>query len=139
MYETMLFWESPPEDMDESSRQWHEHWRATDKIVYSRTLTGVAMSRARLERTFEPHSIELLKRTSDRDLSLGGSDLASQAFAAGLIDEIQLIIVPQMVGGGKSWFPEGWRHRLELTEARKFDSGFVLLRYLPAEGSFEAS
>jgi dihydrofolate reductase len=139
MYDTMKFWESPPsDDMDEESRRWLEHWQATDKIVYSRSLTGVVTSRTRLEREFDPASIESLKRSSSRDLSIGGSELAGHAFAAGLVDELQLILVPQLVGGGRSWLPGGWRHRLALVESRQLDEGFVLLRYVPTDAPLKS-
>lgn len=40
----------------------------------------------------------------DRDVSLTGGDLAGQALAAGLVDEIQLDLAPFILGTGKRFF-----------------------------------
>ena len=38
---------------------------------------------------------------AERDVGVGGPELAAQAFAAGLVDECQLFLAPVVVGGGK--------------------------------------
>ena len=48
---------------------------------------------------------------------------------AGLVDELQLILVPVIVGGGKRALPDGVRDDLELLDTRRFASGAVYLRY----------
>ncbi len=42
-----------------------------------------------------------LKSATEHDLTVGGADLAGQAVRAGLVDELQLLLVPVIVGGGK--------------------------------------
>ena len=64
-----------------------------------------------------------------RDLAVGGPALASQAFEAGLVDELQLFVAPIVVGGGKPALPADVRLKLELLDERRFDSGMVHLRY----------
>jgi len=59
----------------------------------------------------------------------GGAELAGQAIAAGLVDELQLLLVPVLVGGGKRALPNDVRARLELLDERRFQSGAVFLRY----------
>jgi dihydrofolate reductase len=130
MYETMLAWETltlaeqPPVMQD-----FAELWREADKVVYSSTLETVSSARTRLEREFDPEAVRRLKAEADRDLAIGGSGLAAHAFEAGLVDELQLFLVPVLVGGGKQALPEGVRLSLELLDERRFGSGFVYLRY----------
>ena len=130
MYEVMVFWETAPtEGATALEREFANAWRAEQKIVFSRTLKAVSSGNTRIEREFTPEIVEQLKRTSDRDLSISGAELAGQAVKAGLVDELQLLIVPKIVGGGKPWLPKDVRVELALLETRKFASGFFYLRY----------
>src|SRR5690242_13413273 len=107
MYETMVYWETAPLDASQSAaeRDFTEIWRSAEKIVYSRTLAAVSSARTRVEGAFEAAAVRGLKETSGGDLSVGGAELAGQALAADLVDELQLFVVPVVVGGGKSWLP----------------------------------
>ena len=64
-------------------------------------------------------------------MTVAGADLASQAIKAGLVDELQLFLVPVIVGGGKEALPNGVRWDLELLDTRRFPCGAVYLRYCP--------
>jgi len=131
MYDTMVYWETTGDATSESpeSRDYAAVWRAADKIVYSRTLTSVSSSRTGLEHSFDPAAVVQLKEASDRGLGIGGPDLAGQALAAGLVDEIQLFLVPVLVGGGKPALPPGVRLDLDLLGERRFRGGTIYLRY----------
>ena len=50
-------------------------------------------------------------------------------FKAGLVDELQLFVVPTIVGGGKQSLPRAVRLQLESLEERRFRNGMVYLRY----------
>lgn len=63
---------------------------------------------------------------------MGGAELAGAAFAAGLIDECSLLLVPVVVGGGKRVLPNGIHLQLELLGERRFANGTVHLRYRAA-------
>lgn len=131
MYEIMKVWETDPELAADSpiTREYAEIWQAADKIVFSKTLQEVETRKTRLERNFDSEAIQLLKETSDRDISIGGPTLAAQAFNSGLVDECQLFLTPIIVGGGKKSLPENVCLRLNLMEERCFKSGVVFLRY----------
>jgi dihydrofolate reductase len=131
MYETMVFWEtvSTGSDQDAVTRDFAEIWRAADKIVYSRTLRIPSTARTRVEHGFDPAAIRKLKASSTRDLSIGGAELAGEAFAAGLVDECRLFLHPILVGGGKPALPSDVRVRLELLGEHRFPSGVVYLDY----------
>ncbi len=131
MYEMMTAWETDPSLMAESpiTRDFAEIWQAADKIVYSKTLQTVATRKTRIERNFDAEVIRQLKATAERDLAIGGSELAAQAFRSGLIDECQLFLAPILVGGGKPALPKQVRLELSLLEERRFGSGMIYLRY----------
>jgi len=131
MYETMLYWETAPMDEDQPRfvRDFTEIWQRAEKIVYSRTLESVSSARTRIERNFDPEEVRRLKATVSHDIAVGGADLAGQAIRAGLVDELHLLVVPVVVGGGKRCLPRGWRLHLELLDTRRFGSGAVYLRY----------
>ena len=129
MYETMVFWETVSTDADEVFFEFAEIWRATEKIVYSRTLETVSSARTQLERDFDLDAIRQLKQTSQSDIAVGGAGLAGEAIAAGLVDELQLLLCPILVGGGKAALPTDVHVPLKLRDERRFAGGVVYLRY----------
>jgi dihydrofolate reductase len=130
MYETMVYWETVSTSGQPAViRDFAEIWRAAHKIVYSRTLQTVSSARTRIERDFDPAAIRRLKQSSDRDITVGGAELAGEALAADLVDECHLFLGPIVVGGGKRALPDDVRLRLELLDEHRFRSGVVHLRY----------
>ncbi|NPV77874.1 MAG: deaminase [Anaerolineae bacterium] len=131
MYEIMIGWETDPNLAAKSPllRDFAAIWQAADKIVYSKTLETVSTRKTRIERTFDPEAIRQLKDALQQDILIGGSGLAAHAFRSGLVDEYHLFLVPVIVGGGKSSFPENVRVELTLLEEHRFGSGVVFLRY----------
>lgn len=130
MYDTMAFWETA-DGREEPAvfREYAEIWRAAEKVVYSRTLQAASSARTRIERDFTPGAIRQLKSASGSDMTIGGSELAGQAIAAGLVDECQVFLNPVVVGGGKHALPDHVRADLELLNERRFKSGVVYLHY----------
>lgn len=128
MYEAMLYWETAIPD-EAYIREFAELWRNADKIVYSRSLESVSSARTSLEHDFDPEAVRRLKAAAARRITIGGANLAGQALAAGLVDELRLLTVPVVLGGGKSWHPRGVNLPLRLLETRRFASGVVYLRY----------
>jgi dihydrofolate reductase len=133
MYETMLYWETADISPDQSPAlsDFTTIWRAADKIVYSRTLYSVSTAKTTLERDFDASAIETLKRDAGHDLSVAGADLAAQAIAFGLVDELSVFALPVILGGGKSWLPSDVRLGLDLLDTRRFQNGTVYSRYRP--------
>jgi dihydrofolate reductase len=131
MYETMLYWESAHTipDQPDLVRDFTEIWQAADKIVYSKTLQAVSSGRTRIERDFDFEAVRHLKAEAGADITVGGADLAAQAFAAGLVDELHLFLVPVVVGAGKLALPHHIHLDLQLLDERRFKSDVVYLRY----------
>lgn len=128
MYEAMLYWETAIPD-EGYIREFAEMWRNADKVVYSRSLESVSTARTKLEHDFDPEAVRRLKAAAARRITIGGANLAGQALAFGLVDELRLLTVPVVLGGGKPWLPQGVILPLRLLETRRFASGVVYLRY----------
>ena len=128
MYEVLVAWETM-DDPDPLMRDYAEIWRGAEKIVYSSTLERVSSARTRIERRFDPEAVRELKRTAASDLAIGGPTLAAEAFAAGLVDRVHLLLSPVSVGGGTPALPRGARIDLELVDERRFGNGAVHLAY----------
>jgi dihydrofolate reductase len=131
MYVTMVYWETAHTlpDQADYSRDFAKIWQAADKIVYSRTLDAATSARTRVERVFDPDVMRQIKSSVEADITVGGADLAGQALRLGLVDELQLFLVPVVVGGGKHFLPSDVRLGLDLQDERRFASGVVHLRY----------
>jgi dihydrofolate reductase len=131
MYEVMTFWEKASAAADGPSvqRDFAEIWRAADKVVYSTKLEAPTTARTRIESAFDPEAIRQMKIAAERDIGIGGPNLAAQAFSAGLVDEVHLFLVPVAVGGGKPALPIASPLELELLAQRSFANGTVHLHY----------
>ena len=126
LYEVLVAWET----MDDPAPEMQDYaqlWRAADKVVYSTTLQEVSSARTRIERTLEPDAVRAIK---DRgDCVIGGAALAAEALRHGLVDDVQLLLSPVIVGGGTRALPDGLRIDLELADERRFANGAVHLAY----------
>jgi len=131
MYETMKVWDTDEilEGQPKVLHDYAEIWRAANKIVYSRSLGEAETSRTQLKRTFDAEVVRVLKDTEQRDISIGGAELAGQALDAGLVDELQLLLVPVAVGGGKPALRIQRHVSLELLGKQGFANDTIYLRY----------
>jgi len=131
LYEVMVYWESAPtvDGQPPFTLDYARVWQAANKIVYSRTLEAASSARTQIERHFDPEAVRQMKVGAERDISIGGPNLAAQALAAGLVDECHLFLAPVVVGGGQHALPDDLRLRLELLDERRFGNGVVHLHY----------
>lgn len=132
MYEIMRFWEplyGVPGQL-KITEEYAEVWHSAKKIVFSSTLSEpLTTAQTTLYRDFTPAKIQKLKDTEVADISVGGALLASQAFAAGLVDELNLFLSPVIIGSGTKGLPTGDKIQLELMGQRNFSNGVVHLQY----------
>jgi dihydrofolate reductase len=131
MYEVMVAWETPETFAEQPPvvQEFAKIWKAAGKIVYSKTLEKASSAGTRIERTFDPEAVGQMKSTAERDISVGGPNLAAQAMRAGLVDECHLFVVPVVIGGGNQAFPNNVRMNLELVDERRFRNGAVHLHH----------
>jgi dihydrofolate reductase len=106
--------------------------RLADKLphlVLSKTLDQVEWKTSRIVRDVE--EIRKLKQQPGKDIYVvGGATLVSSLVNADLIDELQLMVNPLILGGGKALFKDvKERHALKLVKAKPLESGKVSLTY----------
>ncbi len=131
MYEALAVWEtdSALATRSDLTADYARAWQAAEKVVYSSTLAAPATAKTRLERHFDPGAVRDLKAAASRDLLIGGPNLAAQALAAGMVDELALFVWPVILGGRKPALPTDTRADLELIDEHRFSSGVGYLRY----------
>lgn len=131
MYETLAVWETDPTlaARSELMAAYARAWQAADKIVYSSTLPAPTTGKTRLERHFDPIAVHELKAAASTDLLIGGPNLAAQALAAGLVDELALFVWPVVLGGRNPALVTDTRIDSDLIDERRLGSGVVHLRY----------
>jgi dihydrofolate reductase len=134
MYEAMIFWGTAPiADQPPWVVDFTNIWRAADKVVFSKSLASVSSKRTGLKREFNIEAIRQMKARETHDLTVGGADLAAQAFGAGLVDEYHLFIWPVVFGGGKRALPSDERLGLQLLNERRSRGGIAHLHYRIAQ------
>jgi dihydrofolate reductase len=130
LYDAMKVWDTLPAPPGFPGQvDFARLWRGAEKVVYSTTLEAATTARTRIERAFDPAQVRRLVETSERDVTVGGAQLAGQAIKAGLVDEIHLMVLPHLVGGGSRALPDGVRRGLALLDQQTFDNGAVYVRY----------
>ncbi len=106
----------------------------TPKYVVSRTLTSADWQNSTLISGDVAGQIRELKQRPGRDIGMSGSStLVSWLLRQGLLDRLDLLLFPVVIGDGKRLFsePDG-RVLLTLTGSASFSTGVVHLSYEPA-------
>lgn len=131
MYNVMAVWETDATLADRSdlTARYASVWQAADKVVYSSTLDEPCTATTRIERSFDATAVREMKAAATGDLLVGGPHLAAQAFAAGLVDEVQLYVWPMILGGRNPALPTDQHIELDLVDHHTFPNGVVHLRY----------
>ena len=130
-YEMMAAWWPTPMAL-QSNPEVARGINAAPKAVFSRTLRHAEWNNTKVLSGDLPSEIRRLKHAGDVAV-LGSGNLVSQLVAEGLVDELQLVVVPVILGSGRTLF-EGIRGalRVKRTSTRAFRNGNVLLCYQPA-------
>jgi dihydrofolate reductase len=136
LYETMLPWETDPSMRStELMAAFADVWTALPKVVFSRTL-GAVEGNARLAQGSVAEEVAAVLASTDRDVEIGGADLAGQAIELGLVDELRIFRYPVVVGGGTPLLPPVRDAiPLVLAESRTFASTVIYERYRRPPGS----
>jgi dihydrofolate reductase len=130
LYETMLVWETDPSMRDrELDAAFADAWCAIPKVVFSRTLDSVQGNARLAEGSLAEETAAALAGT-DKDVAVGGPNLAAMAVKLGVVDELRMFRNPVIVGGGTPFLPPVTEDiPLVLVETRTFDSGVIYERY----------
>lgn len=107
---------------------------ALPKFVASRTMKTASWSNTTVIGADLGGELARLKASDTPDLTiLGSGSIVAQLATAGLLDSLDVMLVPVTLGGGKRLFDGmpralGWRRE----DVRQFSNGNVFLRYRPA-------
>jgi dihydrofolate reductase len=112
-----------------------EKMNSMPKYVVSSTLDKVEWAGSKLITGNLFDEIRKLKQQAGRDLLLSGSAQLFNALAQeNLIDLYRFMLHPIVLGKGKRLFADGVdRRALALSETKAFNSGIVILEYVPAK------
>ena len=132
-YEMMAsFWPTPM--AKESMPAVADRMNGGSKVVFSRTLKEASWNNSRLVSQGPVEEVRKLKKGSGADMViLGSGEIVAQLAAEGLVDEYQFVVIPIVLGKGRTLF-DGLKKRLgfRLVRTRSFKIGNVLLCYEPA-------
>ena len=101
------------------------------KYVFSKSLDRVTWSNSTILKQDPATAVRALKRENGPPITIMGSGTIVSALArAGLVDEYQFVVIPLVLGGGRSMF-EGNDRRANITlvTSRAFKNGKVFLSY----------
>ena len=131
-YEMMAGYWPTPQAM-KSNPVVAEGMNSLPKVVFSRTMEKATWSNTRLLKGDLAAEIRKLKGEPGRDMVIMGSgSIVSQLAPERLIDEYQVVVIPVVIGKGRTMF-DGVTARLgmTLTKSRVFRNGNVYLCYEP--------
>lgn len=130
LHEAMLVWETDPPIRDDAlGAAFADAWRRLPKVVFSRTLDRVR-GNARLAEGSVAEEVAAALAATDRDVAIGGADLAATALGLGLVDELHMVRHPVAIGGGTPFLPPVTENlELELIEASAIDPRLIYERY----------
>jgi len=107
-------------------------WAYGEQRVLVVTSKPIATPKGRLEkRSSIDDLIVELRGLDDGDVwILGGGRLQMTLIERGALDEIEIYVMPKLIGGGKALFPPtGFQGDLRLLETSALDKGCVRLHY----------
>ncbi len=107
----------------------YEKWPYVGKRVI--VMTHRPAKARKGEEFYSGSALELANRLTDaKRVYVDGGNVLGQFFAAGLIDDVTISIIPIVLGNGIRLFSGGeGEHRLELESSRSWPSGMVQMRY----------
>ena len=130
-YETMAVWETDPAVAEQSAESggFAAMWQGADKVVFSSTLAQVQTRHTRLERQVDAQLVADVKAASRGDLTIGGPTLAAEALRLDLVDVVELLWCPILLGSGIPVLAAGVRRDLRLRSERRLGNGVVQATY----------
>jgi dihydrofolate reductase len=106
------------------------------KYVLSRSLREATWQNTTIVKGDLVKAVGRLKAEAGDLVIMGSGSIIPPLVQAGLVDELQLVVTPVVLGAGRTMFEgaEG-RRRWQLTKSRAFKNGKVSLIYRPAKAS----
>jgi len=111
-----------------------DYMNSTPKLVASTTLDSVDWQNSTLIKGDVAEELAALKKQPGKNISITGSaTLVRSLLRDNLLDELQLLVHPIVVGRGKRLFDNGsGQIPLDLVKSTTFSTGVLSLTYAPA-------
>lgn len=129
-YEMMVsFWPTP--EAAQTMPKIADGMNNRPKIVFSRTLRNSPWHNTKITHDAVAAVRQMKAESGDNLVVLGSGTIVSQLAKAGLIDELQIVVAPVILGDGKKLFDGVDQKDLKLTNTRTFRNGNILMCYEP--------
>jgi dihydrofolate reductase len=127
--EFAAFWPNQPSDAP-----FADYMNSTPKLVVSTTLDTVEWENATLLKGDVAAELAMLKQQPGKNLNVTGSGtLVRYLLGENLLDELQLMVCPVVVGRGRHLFEDGGDQKaLNLVSSGSFSTGVLQLSYQSA-------
>lgn len=111
-----------------------DYFNDTPKLVASRTLESVEWTNSKLIRGNVAEELSRMKQGDGKNIAITGSiTLVRSLLRDGVLDELELLVHPVIVGNGAKLFPDGTEQQaLKLVRSATFQTGVLHLVYQPA-------
>ncbi len=127
-YDTLLMGRRTYEVATEEGKSWDsfgQRW-----VIVSTTMKPQDHPNVTILSSHIPETVAAMKAQPGKDIWLfGGGVLFRALLDAGLVDTVEVALMPVMIGSGTPLLPEGRRRSLRLTESKTLPSGILLLDY----------
>lgn len=131
-FELMKFWQEVLENPLEEPAM-NDFAKAIDqtpKLVFSTTMETTGWASATMANSSLATTIQALKNSPGKPITIGSKSLIIQCLQQGLLDEFQLCIHPVVAGGGTALFsPNLATTTFQLSHTKTFESGEIVLYY----------
>jgi len=130
-YEIMKWWENPPEPESghKSVQEYTRIWQKTQKIVISKKLKNLDPKIYTVWPEVTADALSELRQNASGDILISGNEVTVMALNFGLLDRINLMTVPVILGGGELFFWNITHTNLKLLETRSFKKGWIFSSY----------
>lgn len=127
-FDTLLMGRRTYETAKTRAAKWPDlghHW-----VVVSRTLNAADHPKVTILSDNIPDAVAALKAQLGKDIWLmGGGILFRSLLDAGLLDTVEVMLMPILLGSGVRFLPEGRRQSLDLASSKALPSGILMLTY----------
>ncbi|ACT93024.1 dihydrofolate reductase family protein [Dyadobacter fermentans] len=124
-------------DVDPETELIANRLNTTQKLVFSKSLDTAPWGKweaCQVIKTDPVDTVRRLKQQEGKNIVMWGSLSIAQALInAGLVDDIQVRVVPVLIKAGRPLFEpsQNDEQELELIESKSYPTGITLLRYAP--------
>ena len=133
-YDTLLMGRKTYEVASEKGKSWDsfgQRWIVVSPTLKPEEHPGITILSGGIA-----EAVAAMKAQPGKDIWLmGGGVLFRAMLDAGLVDAVEVALIPVMLGSGVPLLPEGRRRSLHLEESRALPSGILMLKYSVAPES----